>query len=230
MEQPSPLGQGATLTRRRNATGPVAALVTGFTCSALVVFGAATLVGAALGLDRLPLAARLTVAALLGAGMVAVDLTSLRAPHFCRLTLRRQTPKALSSRYGPRLGALLWGVDTGVAVTTIRMSAAAWVVLTLGVLGLAPWWVGLAYAVGFSVPLAVATLLLPWRPVVSGTAVGEPLWVQRALTHARPAIQVACLAVLLAVTGVLGVSAAADLDVIGLSTIDAVSAVSRSSQ
>ncbi|MGH3912405.1 MAG: hypothetical protein ACRDTC_03180 [Pseudonocardiaceae bacterium] len=204
MELPDPLGKGATTVRRRNATGPFSALAAGFLIAAFVVFAIVVFVGVALGLGHIPATGRILVAVLVCAAMCAVDVASLRKPSLCRLTLRRQTPKALEDRYGRHLGPLLWGIDTGTAVTTFRVSAATWAVLTLCLLQLTPWWVGLAYGAGFCLPLGVATFLLPWRSAPRSDFSGEPLWIQIALTRTRPTAQIGCLLTLLAVTGVLG--------------------------
>ncbi|MGH3932531.1 MAG: hypothetical protein ACRDTF_21440 [Pseudonocardiaceae bacterium] len=179
-------------------------MTVGFLAAAFVVFATAALVGAAFGVGQLPVTGRVMVAALVCAAMGAVDVAGLRKSGLCKLTFRRQTPKALEDRYGRHVGPLLWGIDTGMAVTTVRVSAATWAVLTLCLLQLAPWWVGLAYGVGFCLPLSVATLLLPWRPASKGGSPGEPLWIQIALTRVRPAAQGGCLLALLAVTGALG--------------------------
>ncbi|MGQ0774335.1 MAG: hypothetical protein ACT4NY_07960 [Pseudonocardiales bacterium] len=204
MELPDPLGKGATVVRRRNAAGPLSALTAGFLVAAFVVFAIVVFVGAAFWVGQIPVTGRVMVAALVCAVMGAVDVASLRKSSLCKLTFRRQTPKALEDRYGRHVGPLLWGIDTGMAVTTVRVSAATWAVFTLCLLQLAPWWVGLAYGVGFCLSLSVATLLLPWRPAPKRGSPGEPLWIQIALTRVRPAAQVACLLALLAVTGALG--------------------------
>lgn len=59
---------------------------------------------------------------------------------------------------------------------------------------------------GFLPPLAVTTLALPWRPAVDGTP-QEPSWIQRALTHHRWIVQVACLIVLSFATAALSAEA-----------------------
>lgn len=204
MEMSNPLGKGAGTVRRRNATGPFSSLVAGFLVAAFVVFAIAVFVGLALGLGHIPIISRIVVAVLVCAAMCVVDVASLRKPSLCKLTLRRQTPKALEDRYGRHIGPLLWGIDTGTAVTTIRVSAATWAVLALCLLQLTPWWAGLAYGAGFCLPLSVATFLLPWRSASKSGSSGEPLWIQIALTRARPTAQIGCLLILLAVTGVLG--------------------------
>lgn len=206
MEMPDPLGKGATATRRRNAARPLSSLTTGFLASAFIVFGIAGFIGAAFGVGQLPGAGRAMVAVLACAALCTMDIASIRKRNFCRLSLRRQTPKALEDQYGRHIGPLLWGIDTGMAVTTIRVSAATWAVLALSLLQLAPWWVGLAYGGGFSLPLSLATLLLPWRSTPKNGDPGEPLWIQVGLTRARPAAQLGCLLALLAVTGTLGLA------------------------
>ncbi len=204
MELSNPLGKGVAVVRRCHAAGPLSWLTAGFSVAAFVVFAIASLIGTAFGFSQIPDLGRVIVAVLVCAAMCAVDLASLRQPSVCKLTSRRQTPKALEDRYGRHVGALLWGIDTGSAVTTIRVSAATWAVLTLGLLQLAPWWAGLAYGVGFCVPLGLATLLPPWRSAPQSGSPGEPLWIQMALTRARPAAKIVCFSALLAVTGALG--------------------------
>ena len=203
MELPSPLGKGVTVARRRNAAGPLSLLTAGFLVAAFVVFAITSFVGAAFGFGQIPGAGRVIVAVLVCAAMCAVDVASLRQPSLCMLTFRRQTPKALEDRYGRHVGPLLWGIDTGSAVTTIRVSAATWAALVLGLLQLAPWWTGLAYGVGFCMPLGLAALLPPWRSAPQSGSPGEPLWIQIALTRARLAAKIGCFSALLAVTGVL---------------------------
>lgn len=48
--------------------------------------------------------------------------------------------------------ALVWGLDTGLAVTTFRVVTATWAVFVLLFLGLGANWTGLAYGLGFAVP------------------------------------------------------------------------------
>jgi hypothetical protein len=45
-----------------------------------------------------------------------------------------------------------------MAVTTFRVSAATWALLALGLLQVAPWWQGLAFAAGFCVPIIAAVV------------------------------------------------------------------------
>lgn len=139
-----------------------AALASGFTAGAITVFGLAHLAGAALGVHLLSTQWLLAVAAVgLGACAVA-DAFAIRKRRYCPLSWRRQTPQSLRFRYGPTTTAVLWGFDTGLAVTTFRVAALTWAALLLTFLGLAPWQTGLAYALSFAVP--IVTILNVQRP------------------------------------------------------------------
>lgn len=86
---------------------------------------------------------------------------------------KRQAPQRLFYMFGPIRGAFLWGLDTGLMVTTFRITSLTWATLSLCLLGLIPWWSGTAYAVGFIVPTTVAVLLIPPR---SAPKFQEPTW------------------------------------------------------
>ncbi|WP_407563924.1 hypothetical protein [Streptomyces sp. 184] len=201
MEVPGPLVQGASTKRRSQAAYPLGALAGGFLLSSVLLFATLAFVGAAFWVGSLPLTLRAVLAAVLATGMVVVEVVGLRSGAYCKLTLRRQTPQALASRFGSRLGPLMWGLDTGLAWTTIRVSTATWVVFALSLLQLVPWWTGLAYGVGFCLPLTFVTLVLPWHPREDFE---EPHWVLRMLHRIRPAVRVGCFASLLVMTGILG--------------------------
>ena len=101
------------------------------------------------------------------------------------LSLRRQTPKEFvyAGRLDPRLGTLLWGLDTGTAVSTFRVSAATWVLLAAAIANVAPFWVGGAYAAGFLLPLAVA-LVVPLSESQTSrllAALRRELWVAQGI-------------------------------------------------
>jgi hypothetical protein len=115
---------------------------------------------AALGIAHLPVPWRLALA---GAGLLslaAADLRSISRSTYCPIGRRRQTPRALLRRYHMLAVATLWGLDTGLVVTTFRVAAVSWGALYLAALGLSPRWTGLAYGAGFAAPL----LLLLFRP------------------------------------------------------------------
>lgn len=97
------------------------------------------------------------VAALAGAALAAAaDLVAIARARMAP-GLSRQTPKAVAD--DPRrpwwVTPLVWGGDTGIIGTTFRVSSTSWLLLLTAVLGLAPWWAGAAYGLGFAVPLAV---------------------------------------------------------------------------
>lgn len=129
-----------------------------FLSGAIVIFGMASLLGAALRIADLPLERRLGFAA---AGLVAlalVDLLAIKRKRYCPLGLRRQTPKPLMRRYAATTVAAAWGFDTGLAVTTFRVAAITWGALVMTCLGLSSWWIGLGYGVGFVLPLLISIL------------------------------------------------------------------------
>lgn len=89
---------------------------------------------------------------------------------------RRQTPQRLFYMFGANKGALLWGLDTGMMVTTYRVNSLSWAVLALSFLGVLPWWSGAGYAAGFVIPSAISILLIRPR---TGPGVSEPHWVMQ---------------------------------------------------
>jgi cytochrome c biogenesis protein CcdA len=197
---PRPLVQGERpLARRlRGAGAPTAALCAGFALSAALIFAVAGFVGRALGVTLVPERARLAAAVLCCVALVGLDLLALRRHTMCPVTLRRQTPKNLVMRHGDTKGALIWGLDTGLSVTTFRVSAATWALLALGLLGVAPWWQGVAYAAGFCVPIAAAILLVPRRSDRPDGTTREPHWISRLLTRYRWIAQTCALLTALA--------------------------------
>jgi cytochrome c biogenesis protein CcdA len=147
---------------------PVLLLALGFTISATVLYSALGLAGAALPDDR-------RVWSIAGTVMVAlfvVDLVRIRSPFALGPSWRRQTPQRHTYRYGERRAALLWGLDTGLVFTTYRVTSLSWAALAVTALGLVPWWAGVAYALGFTVPLLVAVLAVP----AGADPRTEPLW------------------------------------------------------
>jgi len=131
------------------------------------LFGAAFLAGAALTfflvfrlgvtaqVQGLPVGLRRGVAA---AGLVTLALTDVWARSnrtYCPLRWHRQTPRWLRSRHSMFVVASLWGFDTGLAVTTIRVAAVTWGAILLTLLGLSGWQTGLAYGLAFTIPITV---------------------------------------------------------------------------
>lgn len=160
-------------------------LALGFALSALGIYAFVSWLGAAL-----PAALRTApVTWMTAAGMLAVlalfDLGAfgLRTPMW-----RRQTPKELYHRFGPSTGALLWGLDTGLVVTTFRVTSLSWAALALTALGLLPWWSGLLYAIGFTVPAAALVLAVPAHPWTPDHQ-QEPIWLQDRILALEPVMR-----------------------------------------
>lgn len=139
-----------------------------------------------------------TAAAGLGLLVFAgTDVHALRTSSYSPLGLRRQTPKPLRHHYGPRLVAAVWGFDTGLAVTTIRVTSATWGALLLVALGFSGWATGLAYGLSHAIP----ALVLLWthrmgRAQDAGPAING-------LLGRRPVLQGISAASLVLAAGVL---------------------------
>ena len=108
----------------------------------------------------------------------------------------RQTPRHLFFRYGPARGALLWGLDSGLVFTTFRVTSLSWAALTVTVLGLVPWWSGVAYALGFSVPVVLLTLMVPRRADAHARRPQDPIWLMQKLTDVQPIVRGGALVIL----------------------------------
>lgn len=202
-----PLVKGNT-SRWSGSTTPLALLLAGFALSSTLFFGLVYGIGVWSRVSQAPRWMAWLVAGSACMFFAIVDVKAVRARRLCLIGLQRQTPKALVYRYGPRRGAFMWGLDAGLGVTTFRVVASTWALLVLLVLGLAPWWLGIPYAVGFSIPIGVATLCLRWR---SGDDAQEPQWITKSLSRQRHRAQGGCLAVLVLVSGVLAAGALLDL-------------------
>jgi hypothetical protein len=171
-----------------------------FISGAFVIFGAASLVGAAFRAAGLPTGWRL---GLVAAGLLALallDLLAIRRGRYCPLGLRRQTPKTLSRRYAVTTVVACWGFDTGLAVTTFRVAAVTWAALLMAGLGLSAWWAGLGYGMGFVLPLMFFILMQPPEQPAAPSTVGLTL---EGLLRKRPAVQSASAVMLLTASGVL---------------------------
>lgn len=160
------------------------------------------LLGGVSGAGYAGAAAQPVIAAAVCAVFLGVDAWVLANRRQFSIGLPRQTPKMITYRRGAMLGAFVWGLDTGTAVSTFRVSATTWAALGLAVLGVAPPLTGLAYGAGFAVPLAVAILLPRWRPDDDNGTRYEPRWIPRMLQLHVRTIQ---LAGLVALTGSVAV-------------------------
>jgi hypothetical protein len=137
--------------------------IAGFLVSSIFVFAVLGIAGSATTELVTRSFARATLVAILASALIS-DIVSLRRQDWCCLTIKRQTPKDIQLRLGPGRAALAWGLDTGLVFTTFRVSAIGWALMACTLTGIAPWWIGAAYAFGFLLPLAagwVAALRLP---------------------------------------------------------------------
>lgn len=159
-------------------------LALGFVGSSTAVFAALYGVGAVWGQD-VPVTVRHWTAVVLLAVCAVVDAAMLWSGRVYSVGWSRQTPRRAVYQLGDRFGALVWGLDTGLVVTTFRISAATWAALGLALLNVAPAWIGVAYGVGFVGPLAVSVL----RPRGRDEAVADPSWLPDILVRYRRTVQ-----------------------------------------
>ncbi|MGI5286148.1 hypothetical protein ACQEVF_22810 [Nonomuraea polychroma] len=145
-------------------------LAFGFTLSALSMYGLVHLLGSTLFGEMDGTGTKLAAAlVMLGCMVIDSGLFGLSTPMW-----RRQTPRDHFYRFGPVRGALLWGLDTGLVVTTFRVTSLSWAALGVTLLGLVPWWAGLAYALGFTVPSFAMVAIVP--PSKDPVEIPEPTW------------------------------------------------------
>jgi hypothetical protein len=113
-----------------------------------------------LALANIPLDVRVGVCAVAAVVGVVLDIRAVVLRRFS-VGPSRQTPKQLMHRANRHqwLIPLLWGVDTGLLVTTYRVSFASWVLLLSALFVVAPPWAGLAYGVSFAAPLTLSMLV-----------------------------------------------------------------------
>jgi hypothetical protein len=176
-----PLVKGREIVRRDPI--PALLLVIGFSLSSFAVFWVVWMAGA-IALRDAHAGSRLvwSAAAAFLAIFLLIDTGILR---FGTPMWRRQTPKWFMYRYSDRVSALLWGVDSGLVVTTFRVTSLSWAALSLTFLGIAPWWAGVIYTAGFGVPQLVVNLVLPRRTGASRDVDPEPGWVMDGLMRWR---------------------------------------------
>jgi hypothetical protein len=148
-------------------------LVAGFTLSATAVFGLAKISGI-FTRSLVDVPGTLPIVFLL----VVCAGSDLAFPRIRPTLFNRQTARDLSGRFSYPTTGFLWGIDAGTVISTFRSSAASWAALLLTFAGWGPWWTGLAYAVGFCVPLGL--LIITYPPAAAD---GEPGF-RRASTEA----------------------------------------------
>jgi|SRR6266498_352733 hypothetical protein len=146
-----PLVQGA-LPRMRWRLQLTALFVTAFLVGAGAIFFLFFLFGVTVHVPGLPLSLRRSVAA---AGLVSLALMDIWARMnrtYCPMRWRRQTPRGLRFRRSMFVVASIWGLDMGLAITTIRVTGATWGAILLTILGLSGWQTGIAYGLAFVIP------------------------------------------------------------------------------
>ena len=203
----SPLGQG----RSRPAalhSAPLLTLAAGFVPAALASFAAARFVGMATGVEDIPRVVRCCLAGLAFVVAIVVDIRAVFRGAHCSAGLSRQTRKAYLDAHGLLLGPFMWGLDTGLAFTTVRVSAATWGLFVAAILTLTPSWCGIAYGLAFSASVYLVTVIPAWR---SQSPDPEPMWLLHQLMHLRRLMQEFCIAVLLVAVTVCCVAAAGTL-------------------
>ncbi len=76
-----------------------------------------------------------------------LDIWRILTGRYASTGLARQTPRRRPGRR-PTMGILVWGLDTGVPLTTVRASSLPFIGIAGVALGFGTWWVGLAYSAG----------------------------------------------------------------------------------
>jgi hypothetical protein len=143
---------------RQAHAGLMVRFAVAFAASSFLVFALAGAIGQT-AKQLLPSLVQAMALFVILSAAILLDLYSLRRKTWCPITPHRQTPKMIRHTFGERRAALAWGADTGLVFTTYRMSSISWAVLSLDLLGIAPWWVGLGYSAGFLVPLVLGCSL-----------------------------------------------------------------------
>ena len=191
--------QGPSYSRRFRIRTSLA-LGASFIVGATAVFASVHVLGRALGVVDLPVAARAGLGAAGLLTLAGIDVRAARRSMYCPLGRRRQTPNALMHRHSPTFVATVWGFDIGLAVTTVRVAALTWGAFLLVGLGMATWFTGFVYGVAFAVPIVV----LLWTHKVGRLATirGPVDPGLEAMLAKRKTLQVVS-AVLLAASGVI---------------------------
>jgi hypothetical protein len=163
-----------------------ATFATAFLMAALGVFACTFLLGSLAVTQDVARGWRQLIAAAGLTGLAAVDVVAIRRATYCPVGLARQTPKVAMRKFSPVVTAGIWGVDTGLVVTTYRVAAITWGALVLVFLGLSGWQIGVGYGTGFVVPL----MCILWTSRVADWALLEKL------LRCRAAVQVGSAALL----------------------------------
>lgn len=168
----------------------------GFSLSAVSLYAAVSAAGAWLFGGGPARASMWLVAGGILILLLALDVLRARAGCTLGPSWRRQTPKRYMDQHAPATAAFAWGLDTGLVFTTFRVTSLSWAALAVTALGLVPWWIGAAYALGFCVPLLIATLAVPVRTDPTGATDPEPIWLVQRLFACTTALRASALCML----------------------------------
>ena len=149
-----PLVQGS-LPRLRWRLQITALFVTAFLAGAASIFFLLFLLGVTVQVQQLPLSLRRCVAAAGLFTLASMDVWARSKGTYCPMGLKRQTPRGLRLQHSMFVVASIWGFDTGLAITTIRVTAATWGAILLTLLGLSGWQTGIAYGLAFAIPITI---------------------------------------------------------------------------
>jgi hypothetical protein len=192
----TPVGSPSTTSPVKRAA-PTLLLVFGFLLSSGLLFLTVYVVGGVVNVEYVPARFRYGAAGASILALLVVDVVNVARARLCSLGPQRQTPRAAYYQFGAYAGALVWGLDTGLAVTTIRVTCATWALLVLTVLHLVPPYAGLAYGAAFAVPLAIAILAPQREAGDTDQADAGLLHMISALKHRRRAFQSVAIVLML---------------------------------
>src|SRR5690242_6329292 len=119
-----PLVQGSSPRRRRLQVTVL--FGTAFLSGAALMFLFLFFAGATAQAGQIPLSLRRSIAAVALLALASVDVWARRSGTYCPVAWKRQTPRRFRLRHSVYVVASIWGFDTGLAVTTFRVTAATW--------------------------------------------------------------------------------------------------------
>ncbi|MCA1602993.1 MAG: hypothetical protein LC776_15620 [Acidobacteria bacterium] len=170
----------------------------------MMIFAGVHWLSGVAGASDLPSASRVQLAFALVLILVAVECWSLWNHRMFSVGASRQAVRHLYFTRGPGVGALVWGLDTGLVVTTYRVSIASWAALALAMLHVIPVWSGIVYGLAFTIPLASFIVVPRWQGHERVDRL-EPRWIPRLLEKRLVLVRTVILGVVMAVGTGLGV-------------------------
>ena len=134
----------------------IAVFSVGFVLSAAVTFWFLDATVGQLAARTLTVSIRFAVVGVALLALLCADIVGRRRGRLCSLGPTRQTPRHWG--WSPT-GVFLWGLDTGIPVTTVRASGLPVAGVVATALGLGASWLGLIYALGFLGALMAACVV-----------------------------------------------------------------------